>query len=73
MKKHFIFYQRSYDDDFINGVKVKTSLESSYGSSSSESIESSNFKRQDAIIIEYNPKIFRIIREQDNITTEELL
>lgn len=77
MKNHAIFYQKTEDNDTIEGIKIKTSLEASFDASSLlDSFNSNNsfkFQRQDATIIEYNPKVFRMIREHDNITVEELL
>jgi hypothetical protein len=81
LKSHLIYYNKIYEnfnfDDIHMEVKKKleTSQNQNYDSASSSSYTDLNpddGKKQDALIIEYCPKIFRELRGVDDISDKEI-
>lgn len=72
MKKHIVYYEKT--DSYLD-IKVNYDFTNSFHSSSEELKEdySNVQEKQDGIIIEHFPKIFKFIRDQDKISTSELL
>lgn len=82
-KSHLIFYNKIYEEFDLNDIKmeVKKKKDSERNVNSSSHYETSSnltdlnlevYKKQDALIIEYCPRIFRELREIDDISNKEL-
>jgi hypothetical protein len=74
MKKHVVHYEK-IDDDL--DIKIDYDFTNSFNSSSEVLKENESYKetseKQDGIIIEHYPKIFKSIRDHDKIMSSELL
>ncbi len=74
MKKHVVYYEK-IDDDL--DIKVDYDFTNSFHSSSEDFKENISFRvsseKQDGIIIEHYPKLFKSIRDNDKILSTELL
>ena len=80
MKSHLIYYNKIYENLNLNDihmeVKKKLSSENGFDSNSDSSCYSKIIldknNKQDALILEYCPRIFRELRRIDDISNEEI-
>ena len=75
MKSHLIYYNKIYENFISNDIQIEI-----YKKLPSQNSDSSGFSeiildkhdRQDALIIEYCPKIFKELRRIDDISNQEI-